>query len=175
MRGFVAIELSEELHQQITSVQGQLREITRKASITKPENIHLTLRFLGEISKESAADFLCELKRIRRAPFVIELERVGSFHRKGEDLVWLGIKPAAELDELASEILRIPLVGSERDRRSFRPHITIARRVRFGDPLDFERLMVHPVSMQVRQFTFFESRLRARGAEHIPVDSVKLM
>lgn len=175
MRGFVAIELSEELRSQVNAVQKQLKELTRKASITKPENIHLTLRFLGEISEESALDFVSELKRIRRAPFVIELERVGCFHSRGENLIWLGIKPVAELEELASEILRIPVIGSVGDRRSFQAHITIARRVCFEDPLDFERLMVHSASMQVRQFTFFESRLHAKGAEHIPLDFVKLM
>jgi 2'-5' RNA ligase len=103
-----------------------------------PESIHLTLRFLGEITParvEEAADALIGLSW---KPFEVHARSIGFFPgARSPRVIWVGLN-ASSLEELVQEIdARMERLGFDRERRAFRPHLTLARArdTRFGSEL----------------------------------------
>ena len=123
MRLFVAINFDEKIKAALSEVQDKMKLQGVRGNFTHPENLHLTLAFIGEYGDP---DFVKEiLEGIRLAPFEISLEGIGSFG----NLWWAGIRQSDRLDALA-RILRRRLAESDVpfDRKKFRPHVTLVRR-----------------------------------------------
>ena len=133
--------------------------------------LHLTLRFIGEVDRPLAEDLAAALGRIRAPRFDIRISGVGRFEQRNSGALWAGIEPKPPVAALAAKVERICLtVGLEPERRAFFPHITIARwkgrRTReVQDFLERRRgLVSDPFS--VDRFILFESRLSRHGAHY---------
>ena len=133
--------------------------------------LHLTLRFIGEVDRPLADDLADALGRIRAQPFALRISGVGRFEQRNSGALWAGIEPKPPVAALAAKVERICLtVGLEPERRAFFPHITIARwkgrRTReVQDFLERRRgLVSDPFS--VDRFILFESRLSRHGAHY---------
>jgi len=131
---FVAIELPEEIRDKLSAHARRLRELVpaAQASWSRPENIHLTLKFVGEITKDRAARLSEATARAaeHRGPLRIEIAGTGAFPTRGSPRVlWIGLNDLeGGLTRLHEQIERESArVGFEQEARSFKPHLTLAR------------------------------------------------
>lgn len=131
---FVAIELPETIRENLIMHARRLRELVpaAQASWSRPENIHLTLKFVGEIENARAAQLSEATARAAEqcSPFTIGVEGTGVFPPRGAPRVlWIGLIDAdgglgrlhASLEQECSRF------GFEKENRPFKPHLTLAR------------------------------------------------
>jgi len=135
IRSFVAFEINEgSILKRFTSVQQALIDTGADMKLVKPKNIHVTVRFLGEISPVMVDEVCEEMNSITFKPFEIELRGMGAFpNLRRVRVVWVGIRGGSEVitdifNQLENGLCKL---GFTPDRRGFSPHITIAR-VRSG-------------------------------------------
>ena len=135
------------------------------------DQIHLTLRFIGEVDGRCAEDLAILLSTIRFTPFTIALAGLGSFERKGRaETIWAAVQPREPLTQLHQKIDRAcRQVGLKPDERAYLPHITLARLNRSTGPI--EPFMAHNAGLvsppfAVDGFGLFESQLTAAGAHY---------
>jgi len=92
------------------------------------EQLHLTLRFIGEVERPVARDIAAGLDRIRSPVFDLSITGVGKFERRNRGALWAGVQPKEPVAALAAKVERaIQAVGLEPEHRAFSPHITLAR------------------------------------------------
>ena len=135
------------------------------------EQLHLTLRFIGEVERPIADDIAAALDRIRSPSFDLEVAGVGRFEQRNGGSVWAGIRPKEPVAALAAKIERaVQQAGLEAEHRAFMPHITLARwNRRNADAVEsFLRCNADLKSepFRVDRFTLFESRLSRHGAHY---------
>jgi RNA 2',3'-cyclic 3'-phosphodiesterase len=135
------------------------------------EQLHLTLRFVGEVDGRTADDVADALAGVRAKPLEIALAGAGCFDRRGSpDTLWIGVSPAEPLAALHRKIDHaLVRTGLPPEGRAYRPHVTIARFGRGAPPLGdaLARLAgvrsdPHPVT----DFRLYESHLDHDGARY---------
>ena len=135
------------------------------------EQLHVTLRFVGEVDRPLANDLADALALIRSGPFELRINGVGRFEQRSSGALWAGLEPKAPRAALAAKVERACVgVGLEPERRAFHPHITLARwkgrRTREVESfLTRTRGLASP-PFEVDQFMLFESRLSRHGAHY---------
>jgi 2'-5' RNA ligase len=141
--------------------------------------LHLTLRFIGEVERPLAEDLAAALGTIRSPSFELRIHGTGRFEQRNSGALWAGVEPRAPVAALAAKVERIcQSVGLEPERRAFHPHITLARwkgrRSReIATFLDRTRgLTSEPFTAD--RFILFESRLSRHGAHYEEVASYPL-
>jgi 2'-5' RNA ligase len=128
MRLFVAINLEENMKEAIMDIQASMMFLGVQGNFTKPDNMHLTLAFIGEYpDPDMVVESIGELKA---DPFEIRLEGLGSFGK----LWWVGIQKNESLAQVV-RVLRRRLAEGDIpfDRKKFKPHITIVRKPHGGE------------------------------------------
>ncbi len=125
IRLFVALQLPEAQRQQLRGLQGGPLNV-RWIPL---ENLHITLRFFGEVNGHVAAELDEELARIEADTFEIHLRSVGHFDSRGvARALWAGVEPAPPLTALQARVETAAIrAGLEPERRKFHPHVTLAR------------------------------------------------
>jgi 2'-5' RNA ligase len=143
------------------------------------EQLHITLRFIGEVDRPMADDLASALTRVRAERFAIRVSGVGRFEQRSSGALWAGVEPKEPLAALAAKVERACLaIGLEPERRAYHPHITLARwkgrRSReVADFLERRRGIVSD-TFEVDSFILFESRLSRHGAHYEEVASYAL-
>jgi 2'-5' RNA ligase len=143
------------------------------------EQLHLTLRFIGEVDRPVADDLAASLSRVQAEPFSIRISGVGRFEQRNAGALWAGVEPKEPIAALAAKIERVcQQVGLEPERRAFHPHITLARwkgrRTReIGDFLQ-RKAGLASGTFEVDRFTLFESHLSRHGAHYEEVAGYRL-
>src|SRR5947208_13221697 len=125
------------------------------------EQLHLTLRFVGEVDRPIANDLAAALGGIRAEPFELRIAGVGRFEQRNSGALWAGVEPKAPVAALAAKIERVcQQTGLEPERRAFHPHITLARwkgrRTREVQDLLERRGSLASEPFGVTEFTLFE-------------------
>lgn len=143
------------------------------------DNLHLTLRFIGEVERPLASDLAAALVRVRCESFSLRIAGVGRFDQRNGGAVWAGVEPKAPVVTLASKVERAcQSAGLEAERRAFHPHITLARYGRSAkadvEPLLRRNAGLSSDPFSVNAFTLFESRLSRHGAHYEEVASFVL-
>lgn len=131
IRSFIAFDITEEaVLRRIGDVQQRLVTVGADLKLVEPKNVHVTLRFLGEISPVMVDKVYEEMKKILFSPFEIELSGMGAFpNLKRLNVIWIGIRRGIdELKNIFSQLEpRICQLGFPPEKRGFSPHLTIAR------------------------------------------------
>ncbi|MEW6271776.1 MAG: RNA 2',3'-cyclic phosphodiesterase [Thermodesulfobacteriota bacterium] len=167
-RLFVSVELPDELKQSLARMCCDVPG----ARWLEPDEMHLTVRFIGEVDGVVFRDVMDALGDVELAPFELALRGVGHFPPRGEPRVlWAGLERSVELkalhDKIESALVR---AGIEPERRKFSPHVTLARLK--GTP---ERAVGSFIAMnglyrsdpfRVDEFHLYSSRLSAKRAVH---------
>jgi len=133
MRLFIAVHFSDEIRKNLLDAVSCLRAQAAPANFTRPENLHLTLAFIGETN---------DAAKVRRVMDAVPVEQfpltVGGAGRFG-DIWWAGVDKNPSLQKLA-DALRDGLLeaGFDMDRRAFKPHITLARKLVSDVPVQLD-------------------------------------
>ena len=125
IRLFVAIAPPREMRARLSSLCGGVPG----ARWVEPDNLHLTLRFIGEIEEPLIEDIVFALRAIRMEAFPLTLSSVGHFERSGRvRQIWAGIMPSPQLMDLQRRVdSAISHAGIRSESRRFTPHVTLAR------------------------------------------------
>lgn len=132
MRLFAAIEISSEVKKVIASIQQRLKSLDTRIRFIKPENTHLTLKFLGDVHEKKVSDLNAALSKAVKHidSFTINTTEIGVFPNLDfPRIVWLGIYDVSgTLNRLWNNLEKeVSEIGFERDEKGFVPHITIGR------------------------------------------------
>lgn len=169
-RLFVSIELPEEVKAELARVCCDVPG----ARWLEPDEMHLTVRFIGEVDGVVFRDVIDALADVRLAPFDLVLRGVGHFPPRGEPhTLWAGVERSPELlalhDKVESVLVR---AGIEPERRKFSPHVTLARLK--GTPsravgsFMARNGLYRSEPFRVDEFHLYSSRLSAKRALHRP-------
>jgi 2'-5' RNA ligase len=184
MRLFIAIELPEDSKKLITKVQSILKDRGLDAGWTKPEGIHLTLKFLGEVEETKVNGINTALsdacKGIQRLQ--LEIAEAGAFpNTRNPRVIWLGV--SGDTEQLASLQRAIEAamtkIGFEKEERKFSPHLTLARikapRPRDNWPQALESIKdVKFPAFSAASVSLMKSELKPSGAVYTEIGKIKL-
>lgn len=165
IRCFIAIEIPETIQNQLARIQGTLRDQIKKASWVRPGNIHLTLKFLGDVHPDdldSIGQAIEGVASLHRS-FSMRIGGLGAFPNFAHPRVmWVGITGGDNrISALAQDInVALSHCGFSLESKKFNPHITIARLK--------ERVDLRPYTNRYRQYD------RIAGAE-ISVNTISLI
>ena len=152
MRLFAAIELNKEMKKSLMDIQEQFRCLGIRGNYTRPENLHLTLAFIGEYPEPDEA--LEAMSSLSFHPVELRLRGLGSF---GE-LWWAGLEESAELHALARQLRRtLAQAGIPYDKKKFLPHITLLRKPEYRRAPDFSQIELPRASMMVQKISLMLS------------------
>lgn len=128
MRVFIAIDLPEEIRNRLAAMQSELRSTASSARWVAAESTHLTLKFIGEISEQRRDEVDAALAGLSWKEFPVSVKGVGFFPgTRSPRVFWAGLH-ASTMEGLTQEIdARLERAGFDREKRAFRPHITLAR------------------------------------------------
>jgi 2'-5' RNA ligase len=163
-RLFVAIRLPATVRARLLDLMGGVAG----ARWLPDDQLHLTLRFIGEVDRHLAQDVDAALSSVHHPSFSIALNGLGAFERRGEPVtLWAGVTPHEPLRALHKKIDQaLVRVGVEPDRRAYMPHITLARLPRGAGPvgpLVEQSGGVAGPPFAVDRFALYESRLTPDG------------
>jgi RNA 2',3'-cyclic 3'-phosphodiesterase len=133
------------------------------------DQLHLTLRFIGEVDRHLAGDVHAALGAVHHPAFTLALSGIGTFDRRGvPDAVWAGVTPHEPLLSLYKKVGQaLARVGVAPEQRAFLPHITLARLKRSSGPvgglLEQSGGLTSP-PFEVADFHLYESQLTPDGA-----------
>ena len=181
IRSFIAIELSDEARSVLTDLQNRLKAVVPPKTVrwTAPDNIHLTLHFLGDVALNDVEQ-VGDIVRVVGSncqPFTLTLTGLGCFpNSRRPRILWAGIggktKPLLALHRNLSEQLN--MIGFIPEARAYSPHLTIGRvrngvprrhLTQLGEMLDQEKLVIGElVALKVNQISLIKSELKPAGA-----------
>jgi 2'-5' RNA ligase len=166
-RLFVAIRPPQEIRDLLIDAMDDSPEFRWQ----EEEQLHLTLRFVGEVERPIAEDLAAELAGIRAEPFELRVSGVGRFEQRNSGALWAAVEPKPPLAALAAKVERVcQTAGLEPERRAFHPHITLARwkgrRTREVHEFLERRAGLASAPFAVDRFILFESRLSRHGAHY---------
>lgn len=168
-RLFISVDLPEIVKERLQSICCGLPG----ARWVDPAQLHLTLRFIGEVDGSTFLDIQEALEEVRMQPFTLKLSGIGFFPpRKKPTVIWVGIEASEQLLQLhrkTNAVLRE--IGLKAEGRKFAPHITLARLKntptnKVGRFLEHHGLFCTE-PFKVNRFTLYSSILSSKGAKHI--------
>jgi 2'-5' RNA ligase len=175
-RLFVAIRPPAPIRQLLLAAMGGISG----ARWQSDDQLHLTLRFIGEVDRHRAGDVHAALGGVHHSPFALALNGIGCFDRRGfPDAVWAGVTPHEEVKALHRKVdAALRRVGVPPDERAFLPHITIARMNRNAGPIGNlleEAGGLSSPAFTVDSFALFESDLTHEAAVYSIVERYGLL
>ena len=184
MRTFVAIELAKELTSKIDQVQTVLRKTGADVSWVKPQNVHITLKFLGEIKEEKIDEVSQAVEKSVKGlkSFKVNLLGLGGFpNLKRPRVIWIGIEKGKEIlaelyPKVEEEFFKI---GFAKENRAFAPHLTIGR---VKSPKNIENLaseinkiLFQTEDFEVKEVVVIKSTLLPTGSVYTPLKIIPLL
>jgi RNA 2',3'-cyclic 3'-phosphodiesterase len=161
MRCFIAVDLPKEFQKEIKRIQDKLPEFIGKK--TELENLHLTLKFLGEVDEITLERVKEKLKKIKFKPFESEIDVLGFFSEQFIRIIWLHLSNCEELQKQVDLALD-GLFGKE---ERFMGHLTVARIKMVKDKKKFleeiKKIKISKMKFQVRNFILKKSVLSPKG------------
>ena len=157
-RLFYAIEFPPGIRHQLAEAACELAAMAGRGRWTRPENLHLTLQFLGSCPDEWIDEFseICSHAVAGCPSFMLEFSGAGTFGA-ANDILWVGVRPQLQLTRLAESLAA--LLKQQRlpcDNRAYFPHVTIGRQVVIS-PQAVENWRMPVISCPVRQISLMES------------------
>ena len=141
------------------------------------DNLHLTLKFLGEVDKDKYKNIKSVLYNLNTEINTIDLEvsTLGSFIREDNELIWVGIENNRKLKKLQIALEEeFEKIGFKRENRKFKPHITIAKNVVWKDNFRLDDLIKPVLSpMKVNRIILYQSIFTNKGTKYKKLDEFK--
>jgi 2'-5' RNA ligase len=183
LRLFIAVTLPDDVRERLARSQEALRAAQADVSWVKPDNLHLTVKFLGDTDRRSLARIQPALQAVagQLGPFGLALCGLGAFGGRVPRVVWVGVSEgAAPLADLAERVdAALGRVGVPRDKRGFSAHATLGR-VRSARNADALVTAVSAAgaepfgSVAVRDFVLMQSQLNPQGSVYTVLERFRL-
>jgi len=187
MRTFIAIELPEQIKHRLAELQTKLKESNTDVKWVNPENIHLTLKFLGEIDAVKSNQIIKVITEISSSftPFQVSLANIGAFPKiEFARVIWVAIDTGNKEVKLLAQQLeeRLDKLGIPKEDRPFSSHITIGR-VRSGKNSDKlakslkeseDYFRKENIEFTATGITLFKSTLSSSGPSYEALQIAKL-
>jgi len=187
MRAFIAIELPQEIKDALARLQADLKKSEADVKWVKPGNIHLTLKFLGEIDQNSVLSVTGALQEACRKilPFTLALSSLGAFPKINfPRVIWIGVGEGDKETKNLAKALEEELVkiGIPREDKAFSTHITIGRvrsaknnRILATQLQTFEDYLSGKTKeVKISKITFFKSTLTPCGPLYEALQEIAL-
>lgn len=184
IRAFIAIEIPGEIRTKISELQSSLKRLGGRISWTKPKNIHLTLKFLGDTDESLIDEIAEELKKMAASfsQFQIHVNGIGAFPNfKRPRVIWVGTNSENEnLSKIAFEIEnRMEKLDFKKETRKFSGHLTLGR---IKDPTGIQPIIdrlqqnkdFHAGSFPVKELFLIKSQLHPTGSIYTILKKVNL-
>lgn len=177
MRLFVALEIPSSVRENLATLLASMRAITKEPRWVRAENLHVTLKFLGEVPEAKVEVIRRSLGEIRLNKLVaLEFRGLGFFpNEKRPRVFWAGMEASPNLMTLAGDIeAAVEKLGIPREKREFSPHLTLARFERPRLPEALSKTITDQQqrgfgSLRTNEFHLIQSRLKPSGAEYTTV------
>jgi 2'-5' RNA ligase len=181
MRLFVALAIPAEVRENLALLIRDLKSVDSHPKWINPDNLHVTLKFVGAVAPEklmAIGDALADVRTQRQV--IAEFHGIGFFpDERRPSVVWVGIQPSDILSALAAEVNRVlAIVAVPREEKAFVPHLTIARfkETRLSACLrdEIEKRKSRAFgTLAANEFHLIESKLRSSGAEYTTLRSFR--
>jgi 2'-5' RNA ligase len=185
IRAFIAVPATDEVRALIGQIEGELKPVGADVKWVEPGNVHITLKFLGNIDPDQVNGLCQALSDALRgsASFDVLVEGTGTFPsgRRAPRVVWIGLTDGKEgLIDLAGKVEgACSSLGFEQEDRPFKPHLTIGR-VRRGSAYlrDLSdrvgRVEFNPLKLRVDRVNLVKSKLSPQGPTYTVLESSAL-
>jgi 2'-5' RNA ligase len=184
MRTFIAIDLDEEIKKAISEFIQKLDRGDKHIRWIKPQGMHLTLKFLGDITKEKISDVESALSKTVKdhRPFQLSMKGTGTFPpgKKFPRVLWIGVEENNTLEEIQSRLESdLERLHYPREKRKYHPHLTLGR-VKIPYHLESVLALLDKNKerefgdMSVNRITLFLSTLKPTGAEYTKLSEYTL-
>jgi RNA 2',3'-cyclic 3'-phosphodiesterase len=179
VRLFVALEIPASVRESLAELIQEMRAIAPKAKWVRPENLHVTLKFIGETPPKKLDAIGAALAGVRSgATAEVDFRGLGFFpNEKRAHVLWAGVEASANLKPLAEEVDRaVATAGFSTETRAFTPHLTLAR----FDPPGLAPALSKAVAnhatrafgvLRTGAFHLIQSKLKPTGAEYTTLRS----
>jgi RNA 2',3'-cyclic 3'-phosphodiesterase len=179
VRLFVALAIPASVREGLAALITEMRSVAPKAKWIRPENLHVTLKFMGEAPPEKLDAIGDALASVRSAaPVEVQFRSLGFFpNQKRARVLWAGVEASANLTPLAAAIdAAVAAVGFPKETRAFTPHLTLARFDPPGLPPAWSRATVENLThdfgtLRTGTFHLIQSKLKRSGAEYTTLRS----
>lgn len=170
-RIFIAVDVEEELKRYLENLIGEIDSLNiPNIRLVKPKNIHITLKFLGEVEDDRVKEIIEALTGIdkRFQMNVSKILNVGAFPNiKKPHVLWLGIDDGKEQFSKMADFIdnSLSIYGFAKNNRPFSPHLTLGR---FKKPISnlrsyVEKLNIPDIEFGINRITIYESKLFQTG------------
>jgi 2'-5' RNA ligase len=179
VRLFVALEIPSAVRENLAALLESLRAVSSQTRWVRPENLHVTLKFMGEVPETKLAATRSVLAGVRSdQPVTVDFRGLGFFpNEKRPRVFWAGIEASPNLKTLAADIESVvEKLGIPREQRPFSPHLTLARFEPPGLPEKLRSAIQENAarefgSLRTNQYHLIESKLKPSGAEYTTLES----
>ncbi|MBN1526762.1 MAG: RNA 2',3'-cyclic phosphodiesterase [Candidatus Omnitrophica bacterium] len=184
MRTFIAIDISDEIRDALRQVQSHLKYAGANVKWVEPHNIHLTLKFLGDIDEKKAEEIKQVLDNIGKSisAFDITIKDIGAFPKmEFPRVVWVGLDKGTEESKRLAQAVDDGLskIGFQKEERPFAAHLTVGR---VKSPMNKDKLKAKikdcqsPASSphRISSVILFQSTLTPSGPIYTKLHEVKL-
>ncbi len=175
IRSFVAVDTSEQVKTELSRLITELKARTNlNVRWVKPEQMHLTLTFLGAVSQDFIEQAKVQLQDVAKGfkSFPCQLENLGAFpSAQRARVIWTGLKKGkAELKQLQATVsAALAKIGYVPEKRPFSPHLTLGRLRDFA-PAEFMLEIAFTSSVwEVKEVILYQSNLYPDGPVYIPL------
>lgn len=176
LRLFIAIELDEEIRAELFAEIKYLKSHFPEIRWVRPENLHITMKFLGNIAENEIEDIseIMDIAAEKNPPFSAEIQDLGCFpHVERPRIVWAGCRQGSlEISNIVSCLdEKLKLLGYKPEKRNFTPHITIGRVKKPAQAMGIEEIINDAQQidfgiLDVSAITLFMSELKKEAPRY---------
>lgn len=176
MRTFISVRLNGEALGEVKKVQKELTKSNLyEGKLTDENNLHLTLKFLGEVDEEKIEEVKERLRKVKLKKFKVKLGEVGVFSKEFVRIIWIKLEGVDALQRKVDKALH----GRFTHEKRFMGHITIARVKSVKDKTAFLELLnkikVKEISFEVDKFELMKSELTSYGPKYSVIEEYGLV
>lgn len=176
MRTFIAIEIPKNIKNKLYNSFNKERERTEGVKWVEEKNLHITLKFMGEIEENKIPLISEVLEEVQDKfkTFEVYLKEAGAFpDLRFPRVLWVGIHPEEKIKEIFDFVeKKLEKTGIPREKRNFHPHITVAR-VKKRGKINFEKKNFGD-DFKIKKIVLFKSELNPEGPVYTPLKEVEL-
>jgi RNA 2',3'-cyclic 3'-phosphodiesterase len=177
MRIFIALDIPADIRARMLEYMERAHRSAPEARWARPEGLHVTLKFIGEVSDAKVQEIKTALTAVKAVPFEVKFENVGFFPSpKSPRVCWIGVEGAQALPQLAATIDGVTHgLGVAKEDRAYNPHLTLARagsgpgthhQLRALASLLQAEAAPHFGTMTAREFFLYQSQPQRGGSKY---------